>query len=496
MRKILYVLLAAIISVAFLAACQATPNKPVVVQKDMQQMIDKAADENTGTKLDSLNIPGGRFTFEGTGAEGKLHISVDASVEKPESGDMPIVRASIGSFSQDTVTAVFNYLFPDKKPYDRVKVQTKADIQAIILNMQKKLADGSYKDNDYTEDEYKDLISQMEKAYTDAPETAPKQTISDGIMKRLQEKGGYMLDVASDTASLQVITPDPQASKGAKGGEICMLSYTRASGPQYNTLGITRTDGTDIPGDAKGKLTIAYADAKKLCDGFFSAAGIANDFCVGASFVVDDRGTGLSGGKFVDGKYIEGPKGTAKNYAYQFYYTRKAGDIPVAVNARSGGSTGDGFSVPWCYEFTCFTVDSNGISSILWTDPVTVGETVQNSSKLKPFDEIMQVSEAMIKTTYEAYLDTYCKGQAQMEVKVDDIQLCLLRVREQNGEETNGLLVPAWVFYGHNILQIAGDDNIVYDGIGGGGTKWPQAPIVLLAINAVDGSVIDLSKGY
>lgn len=58
------------------------------------------------------------------------------------------------------------------------------------------------------------------------------------------------------------------------------------------------------------------------------------------------------------------------------------------------------------------------------------------------------------------------------------------------------MLVPAWVFYGHNMAIGDEDNNVVYDIIGGGATQWPQAPIVLLAINAVDGSIIDLAKGY
>ena len=483
----------------YMAACQATPEKDIVVKKDVDRMIKKAGDESNGTQLNALVVSEGRYTYESTGADEKLHIKVDAAIEKPDSVNMPIIRVSMGNFSQETVTAVFNYLFPKEKPYNRNWVQTKADIEPVLLNMEKQLADGSYKENGYTEDEYKELIANMETQYAAAPETAPEKTVSDGTMTIQPDKGVYMLDVASDTASLQVIDSSVEAvSQLPKDAVLiggCMINYSNDKGPQYNTLGITRTDGTDIPSAASNKLTISYADAKKLCVGFFSAAGAADDFCLGASFVVDDRGTGLVDGTFVDGKYVEGPKDPAENYAYQFYYTRKVNNIPVAVNVRAGGSNGDEFSIPWCYEFACFTVDNNGLAEILWTDPINVGEIAQNYSTLKSFDEIMQVFETMIKTTYEAYIDTYYNSDAKMEVDVDDIQLCLLRVREQNGDETAGLLVPAWVFYGHNIIQDS-DGVVGYDSVGGGATVWPQAPIVLLAINAIDGSIIDIAKGY
>lgn len=503
MKKIIATILA-LGSLLYMTACQATPEKDIIVHKDTERMIEQAADESNGTRLEKLVIPDGRYTYQSTGANGRLHINVDATIEKPDSASIPIFRVSMGSFSQETVTAIFNYLFPDEKPIDRSVVQTKADIQATLINMRKQLADGNYKDNGITEEEYEVLIADMEELYEAAPDTAPQQTVSDGTMKISQQKGGYMLDVASDTASLQVINNPADAKKDIP-EDIpksimmvgnCLINYSRDNAPQYNTLGITRTDGTNISNDVKGNLNISYADAKALCDGFFAAAGMAEDFCAGASFIVDDRGTGLADGTFVDGKYVEGPRPPAQNYAYQFYYTRKAGNIPVAVNVRAGGSAGDEFSIPWHYEYVCFTVDNDGLAEILWIDPIRVGEIAQESSALKSFNEIMKIFETLTKTTYVAYLDTYYKGhQVQMAINVDDIQLCLLRIREQNGDDTAGLLVPAWVFYGHSIIQ-GEDGGLTYDSIGGAASVWPQAPIVLLAINAIDGSVIDVAKGY
>ena len=130
-----------------------------------------------------------------------------------------------------------------------------------------------------------------------------------------------------------------------------------------------------------------------------------------------------------------------------------------------------------------------------WASPVQVGEIVQESARLKSFEEIIHVFETITKTIYEAGIDTYYDDQTEIEVNVDAIHLCLLRIREQNGKETEGLLVPAWIYYGHNVLKQV--ENVSYDfSIGGGGTRWQEAPIVLFAINAIDGSVIDMAKGY
>ena len=113
------------------AGCQPTPEQEIVVKKDAERMIEQASSEDNGTLLDSLVIPNGRYSYESTGADGRLHIKVDASIEAPACNNIPIFRVSIGEFSQEVVTDIFNYFFPDEKPYDRVTVQTKLSILVV-----------------------------------------------------------------------------------------------------------------------------------------------------------------------------------------------------------------------------------------------------------------------------------------------------------------------------------------------------------------------------
>ena len=58
----------------------------------------------------------------------------------------------------------------------------------------------------------------------------------------------------------------------------------------------------------------------------------------------------------------------------------------------------------------------------------------------------------------------------------------LLRIREINTIERTGLYVPAWVFYGGRLIDQNPDK------------KW--APRIVFALNAIDGSVIDMEMGY
>ena len=513
MKKIFAILLAAITALS-LAACRETPDDVVVVKKDTERLVEQAAKPENGQTLNDLAIPESNYIFNSEMEDGRLRIHVDAEVHKPDVGGMPIRKAAMSVFTQEQVTGIFNYLFPDEKPLDQGHAsETKADIEKQILALRQKLEDKSYLNNDQTEEEILALIAAAEERYKTAPEILSAPAFSDGTMVLRETQATdpdsgmdiagtsahfYLLSAATEDGSrgISIATAISTALKDLEeaNGKNGVLSYWDNSSPEYTTKGMLRTDGSSLPEAAQGKLTISYERAKKMCDGFFTAAGMSGDFRASASFIVDDKGTGLVDGKWENGVYIEGSKNPAQNYAWQFYYARTAEDIPLVTNTINGGNNSSEFQIGWNYEYICFTVDNNGFASIQWMSPIAVGEVVQENTVLKSFPEIMDVFEKIVRIQYESMLDTrYPDGK--IEINVDDIELCLMRVREPNGDGTTGLLVPTWVFYGHNIAtDKVGEQS--FDFSGGIANRWPEAPIVLFSINAIDGSVIDLSKGY
>lgn len=202
MRRSLSILMAAATVFVF-AACQVTPEEPIVVKKDTERMVEQAGAKEGGTKLSELGIPEGRYTFESVGLDGRLHITVDAEIQHPDIATMPILRVSKSGFSQNLVTAIFNYLFPDEKPYDvSGRVQTKADVEKTLLYFKKCLADGSYATElgYQSEEEFCSLIAEWEVQLASARETELEFTRSDGKMQlKMIENTGmfYVLDVST-----------------------------------------------------------------------------------------------------------------------------------------------------------------------------------------------------------------------------------------------------------------------------------------------------------
>ena len=412
------------------------------------------------------------------------------------------MRVEQGGFSQEIVTKVFDYFYAGETAYDVSEglVETKAEIEPFIIDAKRCLADGSYTERGYTEEEYVARLKQIEKIYAAAPETAPASPVSDGTMRmtELENVGDYLqlnvdTDRAKDTArSMSVLTPIswPFANSGF-GAHLYYRVYSRTKkGTEYNTQGILRTNGTNLPEAARQKLAIDFDEAKALCDGVFTAAGLADNYTFGHAFLVGDAGMGKYGG---NGKELGAP---AENYAYRLYYTRIINGVPCFVNTDNGlnDANNGATSLPWSYECIVFTVDSSGLSQLSWSNPVKVVETVTENAVILPFDKIMDVFESMIKVEYEAFLKMWEGNGGEMDITIDKLELCLVRVREQNSEAT-GLLVPAWVFYGNNKV-VHSNGSVSYDLAHGSASTWNKEPFPVLIINAIDGSIIDLGKGY
>lgn len=96
-----------------------------------------------------------------------------------------------------------------------------------------------------------------------------------------------------------------------------------------------------------------------------------------------------------------------------------------------------------------------------------------------PFPDILNIFKKMMFVTY----GFQARDMDALILDVTDIRLENVRVIEQNADERQGLLVPAWNFYGTRIRQ-------------SGENHDTTSKMILLSVNAVDGTIIDISRGY
>ena len=285
MKRLICILLAAMTALS-LAACQKTPEKVTVVKKDTERMIEQASSEDNGNKLSELGIPDEHYAFNSELADGRLKINVDADIRIPEADTIPIRKVSMGVFSQEAVTGIFNYLFEGEQAFDISQTRmTKADYEKRILGYRQTLADKSYLENDQTEQEILDLIAIAEEEYEKAPESLSEPSVSNGTMVKGQNIKSPSLSSASllvqtedGNKSLTIFTPSSASKEDLKNNSsenMNMLRYRVLNSPAYTTKGMQRTDGTSLPEETANKIfdeKLSVRETEKLVKNLVSPA--------------------------------------------------------------------------------------------------------------------------------------------------------------------------------------------------------------------------------
>ena len=224
------------------------------------------------------------------------------------------------------------------------------------------------------------------------------------------------------------------------------------------------------------KLLVGLEDAKMLCERFFSAVEMEDFYEISEITLI---------------------KKTDDQYAVKLYYRQVVDGVPTFACTRDYYGTQDLYARPWGYEFVSFIVSENGIDAIKWIEPVQVVETVTPDAQLLTLEQVTPIFEKMLITRLEPRLEIYT-DPIELDCDVSSVALELVRIKEHNVIGKEGLLVPAWVFYGHLTQRTMYTSGTVYtyDMIGNVGSSVLGPPAVIMAINAIDGSVIDLEMGY
>ena len=129
----------------------------------------------------------------------------------------------------------------------------------------------------------------------------------------------------------------------------------------------------------------------------------------------------------------------------------------------------------WPGESIEIRINDRGIVGFQYNAPLEITETVVEGTSLKTFDEVKGTFEQMLPMLL-------AEEDFEVTAKVDRVRLSYSRISEKDSFDT-GLVVPVWSFEGETQAYFNGYP--MYDRKG-----------TLMAINAIDGSVIDADLGY
>ena len=136
-------ILLSIFTVFALTACQPTPEAAVVVRKDFDILIERAAGSNAfGSEnlSERYNIPK-HITKELEGIGGKLSVSIDAAITIPIESTLSVYRVTPADFTQEQVDKIISALYDGNALHTVDSTWTKLDIERMLTDMRQHLSD-------------------------------------------------------------------------------------------------------------------------------------------------------------------------------------------------------------------------------------------------------------------------------------------------------------------------------------------------------------------
>lgn len=470
MKKYVSALLLA--GLLLLVACVPTPEEPVVLQKDQDLMIQQgSATLAPEAAYTPPEVPERyRFDFQ----DGALTIHADAEIVVP-SEPMPIVNVRAQGIPQETMYRLFD-LLSNGEEMEMQRRTTKAEIAELIKTFTEQMDAGPEAWDDMTQEEYREglrrKIAKLEETYKTAPETE-KRRIADGTFDTTYvpwSKSMCKTVVAQNQNRLLAVYSYEDGNWDSQ------FQYKRL--PFYSVQDMVPLNET-VPLPEGLSVSEAEARVRDIFDAIGEPFAISEVYRVGDS--IDNSGD-------ISLK-------TGVHYALCFDCVRMVNDVPLALYTSDMGSTDEqSYSIPWTQEKLRIAVDADGIVSVDWIGPLTISDTVSDTTLLMPFEKSRGIAEKMIPIVYNMNGMEETKSQ---DVDVRSVRLELIRVREQNNiQELKGLLVPVWVFYGTITAETEYEPILFREyGIGGGSPIY-LGDTMILCINAIDGTIIDPMLGY
>lgn len=469
MKKTICILLAAFMTLAVCSGCQKTPDNPLVVEKNMENMLEKAQEtehsENNDLSLkEKTQISFEEVSFEET--DGNVSIFVNAQIQVPDGTEMNIICIKPGEFTQEQITPLWDALVNDMEMFEESVQLTKQEIEQAILFHKEAISKAEDED---VRAYHEEKLNYYNALYEEAPETSTPERV-DGRLDVCDDGRG------SEYTGIHAVSQDGMVRFSVenpyRGNDGIMhdarLEYSRlAAGTETPTDGAPNIESItvslndeSVPKQAEG-LALSPAAAVDLINDFFEKVNLP--FAASEMMLKNDKDN--------------------NTWKYTAFCTRLAGDIPSAfILGESYYKQQDGsnsYMESWNYETVTVSVDDSGIRGISWEYPVEMIEKVVDDSSLLPFSDIQNIFRKMMFVTY--------KFQARdidaLILDVTDIRLESLRIIEQNADERQGLLVPVWNFYGTRSRQYGDEEDTT-------------SKMILLSVNAIDGTIIDISKGY
>lgn len=485
--RIVYKLFLLFIISNFLIGCQPTPDKDFIAQKDTVAMLEQAK----STPIDTLpnveqvnetisireqySIPE-TYQFQTELAQGHFKLNINATVEVPSANRIPIVRIEKGQFDPQTIKSIFRLLCEDTEMYylQDTGVYTKSQIADRLQYLMSSISDEKAYIEENGEEallEAKERIKDLQSAYANAPDDIEEKRC-EGDLVMTQYMNSYQLGIraiSKDNSMFFIAINPKQDVESSLDNSYAFISYS--SGTRARPI-----EGDCFPvNESSASISYTPMQAEEDVKAFLEKAEM-HDFNI--SLVLT-------------------PKGQTQDSLDPVYWVQCVRIVSSVKTTYSkeitqAANPSEQFSPEWWYESVDFWIDKNGIFGFNWIAPISIGEIIVEDARLLPFNSIIEIYTKMVNTQYAATMnitepDLKYGATLQDQYDIDRITLTLQRIQEPDVWDS-ALLVPVWNFYGINTKTEVED----YQEF----NELHYTRESMLSINAIDGSIIDIHKGY
>lgn len=484
--KCIAVLLAGVIGVCcFTTACQPTPEKAVVVNKNdgkleaaIHEADNQAAESETGQTenglYDKLGAPA-TWQEQQMSSDGIFDIQVDAPVTLPDVSGVPVATAQRRVFTQDEVNKAGEILFGKDAVYTEQVYYTKERIEDSIVAEQQFMEEMKAEGDDVMVEKAQNAIDSLQSMYDEAPSESELQQKD----LTLGEREGF-INVDEISSGVSVTTNYD--------GKTYLFDVYNGLQDPYVSIGASVESGI---GGGVGFPMIDEPYGVSLTKEQAAQQGAAIAAQLTDELQLSHVGVAVAGGYTLDGQEME------QRWGWACVFTRTINGCPATYTVNDVGSDMEStLKAPISYEQMVIVLDDQGVMGFSWVNPLEVTGIENDNVELLPFEQIREIAMGQIESKYLEYeADT----RNNPIVHVTGAQLGLMRVDKQDSDEYYYL--PVWDIYselthpGNEPLQ---ESDIVDDQgnlLGGMTSGYAPETWNSVTINAIDGSIINRYTG-
>ena len=465
------------------AACQATPEKEIVIKKDFPEEVMNPEEHKSG---DIFSYESGYLVPEEIdeafqSENNDLKVRIESDVVIPNATTFPVILIKNRLLSQEEVDKIIFFLVKDTQLYED-KEKDRQDFSDDITYFKGILAKIKAKETKTHLDEvriekYQKVIKVFESDMKEAPEKIERLEATTELIQSATETNHKYIRLEADKGKTESAKLYVDLSIGTNSSYLEYINLNIAESIKLNEAGnnMNSYDASNL--NNPNELEITVDDARIIAQNAADNMGFEN-------YEINTVGIAYKE-SFINYEYYYD---CAQCYA--FYFTPIYEKIPLTYEATQGAY--NDFSKGWMYESLIICIDDTGVIYVKLTEPSMEIEKIRKGAKLIEFDKILDIfsKQIMIQGAWNNVVEVKSRT-----LHIDEITLGYMKIAVPDNPD-EFILTPVWDFFGYEETEY--DENTYTALLLDENNKYKTRTFrhSYLTINAIDGSIIDRTLGY